>query len=99
MHTQFGTEETTRVIDSNGSTETLVENIRDWETVKPSRRKFAIRKKVTSQAQEFEEYYAFSDELAKDKSKLEPAFRIERSKVGDDNGFYYVVRCYTQLEY
>lgn len=96
---QYGTDETTRIIDESGSTETVVENYVDWEIKKPSRHVFEFRKKVTNQEQEMQEYYKFSEEVNRDPKKLEPAFKIERSALGVKNGYYYVVCRYMVMEY
>lgn len=95
----YGTTETTKVIDSNNSTETTAQNIKNNEIVMPVRKRYEIRKRVSSQEQEHHEYTLFSNELSIDKAMLDPSFKIERSRSGDDKGYYYVVRCYTLLEY
>lgn len=95
----FGKKESTQVIDENGSTATRSLNIRDGEPVKPSRVRYEIKKRVTNSLEEQEAYYTFSKDFNNDKSKLDPEFRIEYTKIGREHGYYYVVSCYTQLEY
>jgi hypothetical protein len=68
-------------------------------TSKPVRHRFKIREKVTNQREEHEAYVKFSDDLKQDPTMLEPAFEIEHTKAGKDAGYYFVVKCYTKLEY
>lgn len=99
MKPKFGMVETKQVIDTDGSTVTTTEKLRKGIVNPPVRRYYEMRKRVASEKDEFEEYAEFSLDIRNDKSMIEPAFRIERSKVGDLEGYYYVVRCYTRLEY
>lgn len=96
---QYGTATTTQILDENGSTEITTEKYVKGIINKPVRKAYEIKTRVKSQAEEHEAYINFSDSLSRDKSKLEPSFKIERSKIGDDNGYYYVVECYSVLEY
>lgn len=96
---EYGTLETTHILDNNGSTVTKEVNYVKSETNKPVRNKYRIKKRVHNQREEHEAYIEFSNDISRDKSKLDPAFQIERTKLGNDNGYYYVVLCYTQLEY
>lgn len=95
----YGAEHTTKVIDDDGSTVTTKENKVAGEVVRPVRKYYEIKTRVHNQKEEHEAYIKFSDEFAHDKSMLDTTVKIERSKVGDTNGYYYVVKCYTQLEY
>lgn len=61
----------------------------------PVRRRYEERVYVNNQQEEIDQYLAFSNELQKDKSMLDAAWRIEPRKAGG----YYVVKCYTRLEY
>lgn len=96
---KFGTSETTVVIDDNGSTETQSENIRDGAVVLPVRRTYAIKTRVHSRLEEKAVYDKFSLDNETNPKRLDTSFKIERSKIGDLNGFYYTVECYTQLVY
>lgn len=95
----FGKTEETRVLDDNGSTVREEINIRASVPTMPIRKHYEIKKKVYNQGQEHAEYIQFSDDLVKDKSMLDPSFRIEHSTIGDETGYYFVVWCYTRLEY
>lgn len=96
---KFGKIEETRVLDNNGSTIREEVNIRESIPTMPIRKHYEIKKKVYNQEQEHSEYIQFSDDLAKDKTMLDPAFRIEHSVLGDQTGYYFVIWCYTRLEY
>lgn len=95
----FGTTEATKLLDDDGSKETTTENYRAGQVVRPIRKRYEIKTRVHNQKDEQQAYLEFSDELARDKSKLDPVFKIERSNIGDKNGYYYVVSCYSMLEY
>lgn len=95
----YGAQKTTQVIDDNGSTITTAKNIVNDEVVRPVRQYYEVKTRVHNEREEHEAYIEFSDDLRKDKSMLDPNWRIERSKIGNDNGYYYVVRCWTCLEY
>lgn len=82
-------------IDGN-KTEIVQKNVIKGEVKFPVRRRYEERFRVQSQKEELERYLKFSDELDKDRSMLDPAWRIERIPKKDD---YYVVKCYTRLEY
>ena len=96
---QFGTTKTTMVLNDNGSTATEIENVFNGNVVRPVRKMYEIKTRVTCQQQELEAYLAFSDENMRDRTRLDPYFRIDRTKAGNDNGYYYVTSCYTTLVY
>jgi hypothetical protein len=95
----FGNTKTTNILDDKGSTVTLEKNIVNNEVKKPIRQHYEWKTRVHNQIEEHQAYLSFSDELAHDKTMLDPSFRIEKTKIGNDNGYYYVIRAYTQLEY
>lgn len=95
----YGNTQTTVILDNNGSTITSEENIVAGKINRPIRKRYELKVRVHSQQEEHEAYLKFSDDLANDKTKLDPAFRIDKTKLGNENGYYYVVNCYTQLEY
>ncbi len=92
---QYGKEVTVSQLDDQGSLHTKERNVRAGDNVYPIRHHWEMRIKVKNDQQELQEYLAFSDEL-KGGKKLDPAFRIE----GKDSAkpFYYVVKCWTELE-
>lgn len=96
---KFGKTKETRVLDDNGSVITEEMNIRDSQVILPVRKYYEIRVRVNNREEEYLEYAKFSAEISKDNTMLDVAFRIEHSKIGDANGYYNIVRCYTQLEY
>jgi hypothetical protein len=93
----FGVEKETINLDDSGSTVTTERKIMNSTIVKPVRRYYEYRVKVKDKKEELTEYLKFSDSL--DKNKLDPGFRIEHTKHGDDTGYYFVVKCYTTLDY
>lgn len=95
----FGTTKETNVLDNEGSTVTDIINIRAGEVTLPVRKSYEIKIRVHTQKQEHTEYLKFSDDLNKDVTMLEPSFKIEHPKLGRDNGYYLVVKCFTRLEY
>lgn len=96
---EYGTIKTIVILDDNGSTETETINIHKAETIRPVRKSYEIKHRVHNQQEEHQAYLEFSDELQRDKTMLDPCFKLEFTKIGRDNGFYYVVKCYTQLSY
>lgn len=82
-------------IDGN-KTEITQKNVIKGEVKLPVRRRYEERFRVQNQKEELELYLKFSDELDKDRSMLDPEWRIERKSKSND---YYVVKCYTKLEY
>lgn len=95
----YGKQTTTKVLDENGSIQVSIKNYRKGEVVKPVKQTFEIKNRVHNQKEEQEVYLQFSDEVARDRTKLDPHFKLERSKVGDKEGYYYAVACYSKLEY
>lgn len=96
----FGSEETTSILDENGSTATASIDYKNGQPKLPVRRHYKIRERVHSQQEEQAKYLQFSEELASNNLMLDPIWLPkERSKDGDANGYYYVVKGYTLLEY
>lgn len=99
MDLLFGTTKATQVIDNEGSTETVIENIHNGDIVKPIRKTFEIKIRVHNQSEEHKAYLEFSDDINRDRTMLDPYFKIEHTKLGNESGFYYCIRCYTTLSY
>lgn len=96
----YGTEEVTSILDENGSTATASIDYKNGKPKLPVRRHYKIRERVHSLAEEQAKYLEFSEELAGNTLMLDPIWLPkERSKDGDANGYYYVVKGYTLLEY
>lgn len=95
----YGNYTLTEILDSNGSKLVTDVNYRAGKPNLPIKVTKSTRIKVVDQKQEFEEYAKFSDEMLKDSKKLDPSFSIERSSLGDKNGYYYVVASYTILQH
>lgn len=100
MHTptniQYGTEEVTKIIDDNGSTETTTTKHHAGVTTVTSRR-MSIRHRTdkTNLAQ----LTKIAEALLNDPLKMDAELKLERTKHGELNGYYHIVECYTVLEY
>lgn len=97
MNIQFGKESEAKTLDENGSTVTTVRDFLNGEVKRPIKKHYEIRVRVTNQKEEQQEYLEFSDDVNRDPSKLDPYFRLEKSALGKQNGYYYVIKCYTVL--
>jgi hypothetical protein len=95
---RFGTERTQNTLDKEGSTVTAERNIVDFKVVTPVRHRYEMRVKVRNSKDELTEYLKFSDSLDGGKTKLDPGFRIEYTRQGNADGYYFVVKCWTVLE-
>ncbi len=96
---QFGKIKTTKVNgDVTSHTET---NIVDGSPSAPVRKRYEERVRVHNAKEEQEEYLKFSDFVHAHPNidLLNPEFRIEFSKQGQQSGYYYVVKCWSCLEY
>ena len=91
----FGRIMESRMEDLKGDNiRTTEKNYRDGKVVFPVRERIEERIFVKNQTEEHEEYLKFSDELKRDKTMLDPAWRIEiRNR---DDG-YYVIKSYSRL--
>ncbi len=94
---KFGTISETRTLDGNGSTVKVERKYVDGTVNKPVRRYYQYRTKVNNKKEEMTEYMKFSDSL--DETKLDPGFSIERTTHGNVNGYYFVIKSYTLLDY
>lgn len=77
-------------------TEIVQKNIIRGKVKLPVRRRYEERFRVQDQKEELELYRKFSSELKADRLMLDPSWRIERIPKSNE---YYVVKCYTKLEY
>lgn len=93
---KFGTVVDTTQIDDHGSEVAVERTFKDGTVVPPIRRRYAIRVKVHNDQEELTEQLKFKDEC-KQGHKYDIATRLDRSKVGDSQGFYYFVKCWTEL--
>ncbi len=94
---QYGTEEQTSILDSNGSTVDTIRNYKRGEVVKPIRRRFNIRQKVVTREDELKAYEEFSATL--DAFKKDPEFKVDKGPLNKGEAFYYVIKCWTTVEY
>lgn len=96
---QFGKISTTKV--EGGVTTHVEANIVDGKAVAPKRVRYEERIRVRNAKEEQEEYLRFSDFIhnSPNADLLSPEFRIEYSKLGQKEGYYYIVKCWSCLEY
>lgn len=96
---QFGKIKTTKV--EGGLTTHIEANMVNGSTVAPKRVRYEERVRVSNAKEEHEEYLKFSDFVHShsDADLLSPEFRIEYSKQGQKEGYYYIVKCWSCLEY
>jgi hypothetical protein len=99
MEIQFGTSEATKVLDNDGSTVTAELQYKDGIPKSPTRNHYKLRIRVHSPEEERQKYLSFSKELEDNPNMFDPAFLIIHSKEGDKFGYYYVVKCYTLLQF
>ena len=96
----FGTEAVTSILDENGSTSTAKITYNNGQPKLPVRRSYNFRERVRSTEEANAKYIEFAQELEDNPHMLDPTWLPkERSKVGDDAGYFYVVKGYTLLEY
>lgn len=96
---QFGKIKMTK-IDGN-ITSHVETNMVNGAAVTPRRARYEERVRVHNAREEQEEYLRFSDFVHSHPNAdlLSPEFRIEFSKQGQKEGYYYIVKCWSCLEY
>lgn len=94
---QFGAKAKTSVVDEHGSTVTINESVKNGRTVAPIRYNYNFRVRVNSRTDELMAYEEFSSQISEDRGMIDPQWKVERSRLGEENGFYYVVKSYTRL--
>ena len=96
---QFGKISTTKV--EGGITSHVETNMVNGAVVSPKRVRYEERIRVHNAKAEQEEYLRFSDFVHNHPNAdlLSPEFRIEYSKLGQKDGYYYIVKCWSCLEY
>lgn len=87
----YGKHIMTTHLDDNGSTLTTTKGYRPVGEYVTNR--YEIRVKVRNEKEELEQYLAFQKEKL---GKKYPEFKIETSHTGDQEGFYYVVKAWTE---
>ena len=91
----FGRIMESRMEDMKGDKiRTTERNYREGKEVFPVRERIEERIFVKNQTEEHEEYLKFSDELRRDKTMLDPVWRIEHRNREDG---YYDIKCYSRL--
>lgn len=88
----------TRGLDADGNYIEIEENIVDGTINTPLSRTVEIRIKVHNESEEIEEYRKFSNEVRNNPDIVRPAFKIETSRTGKREGYYFVIKSYTKLE-
>lgn len=88
---QYGKQVDVTKLDEEGSIVTEEKTIMDFKEV-DNKQRFEIRVKVHDDKEELSEYLQFRTDT-KDMANAE--FRIEHTAIGNKQGFYYVIKCYT----
>ncbi|MBR0403095.1 hypothetical protein IJI55_00885 [Candidatus Saccharibacteria bacterium] len=88
----------TRKYDKNGNYNEIEQNIVEGIVNSPVSKTIEERVKVRNKQEELEEYQKFSDFVKNHPDIVRPAFRLETSRTGKKEGYYFVVKCYTKLE-
>ncbi len=58
------------------------------------RRHYEMRVRVHSEKEELAEYLRFRDQT---RAMTKVEFRIEHTAIGNEQGFYYVIKCWTDV--
>ncbi len=88
----------TRGLDKDGNFNEIEENIVEKMVNFPISRTVEIRVKVRSHEEELAEYEKFSEEVRNNPDIVRPSFKLETSRTGNREGYYFVIKCYTKLE-
>lgn len=95
---KYGSREKTEFIDDNGSTKTLEEKFHAGEkSTKPVRVRYAIRYRTDKT--DLQTLSDIAKDLLTDPMKLDGELKLERSPMGEMEGTYTIVACYTEVEY
>jgi len=93
---QYGEQEVTKVTDDNGSTETVVSKTHAGVTRAVSRR---VKIRHRTDKTDLASLARIAESLLNDPLKLDAELKLERTKYGEEGGYYHIVECYTVLEY
>ncbi|HET7629983.1 MAG TPA: hypothetical protein VFK03_01275 [Candidatus Saccharimonadales bacterium] len=93
---KYGSHERTYIIDDNGSTVSQLINYVKGQPNKPIRNRFKVRHPVDSL--DIESLGQMAKRILEDPTKLDGTLELDRS-VKNGETHFYVVECYTTLEY
>lgn len=96
---QYGSKDSTKILDEEGSTVTKTTNYKNYEVVSPERNRYKYRHRVTSSDDEDRVIKEFNKLREENPRILDPAIEYSHTADGNKNGYYYVITCYTILEY
>lgn len=94
---QFGKLQTTEIIDAEGSTKTEDNTYRAGVVGTPKRLHYQIRHRTN--LTDLEALTNIAKALLDDSTKLDVSLKLERTTIGNREGTYHIVECYTILEY
>lgn len=92
---QFGSKETTILLDDNGSTKAIEVHYQDGKVVGKVREHFSYRHKITNDLEEYAQWNDFYKQYTSDPTILDPVFRIEGR--ANKNGKRFAVRCFSRI--
>lgn len=94
----FGKEtETIQLTDD--STVSIERNYVNGSVNKPIRKYYEHRVRVSNKKDEMTEIIKFSDSIEEDARKIDPFLRWEYPKNDKHAGYYFLIKCYTVLDY
>ena len=88
----------TKSFDKNGNYNELEQNYVDGEINSPISRTIEERVKIYTLEEELEEYRKFSEFIHSNSDIVRPSFKLDTSRAGKQEGYYFVIKCYTKLE-
>lgn len=91
MKIRYGKEIMTKTLDPNGSSLVTTTVFKDFKEFITNR--YEIRIPVKDEKEELQQYLLFQKEK---QGKIKPEFRVEHSKTGDEQGYYYIVKAWTE---
>lgn len=94
---QYGNKETTKLLDDDGSTVTKHETFRAGVVTGAVKERFAIRHRT--EKTDLESLTTIVKQLLSDPAKLDAELKLEKTRSGEQDGYYHIVECYTTISY
>lgn len=94
---QYGKKEVTEIIDGDGSTLTVENNFSAGVALKPRRLHYEIRHRTD--LLDVESIAILAKVLVNSPEKLDASLKLEKTRTGEQQGYFTIVECYTLLEY
>lgn len=91
---RYGSENTTTAIDEEGSTIETERKFNNYQ-VAATRKHFKVRVRVNNEQEQADEFAKFVSTLTSE--KLDTSFSILHTEAGDQAGWWYVVKAWTEI--